>query len=710
MKLTMLFIVFSVAQSFGQWNLTGNSNATAASILGTTNSVVLNLATKNTKRLTIDTLGRIGIGTTTPTNILTVKGAGSTPAPSWVSAGAPLFVGFGETAIGNADYILSMAGSSANARPVFIGRKGRGTLAAPGVVANNDFLMSFLSSGYDGAAFQNPAGIDFYVDGTPSAGSVPARISFVTGSNSATRLERLKIGSTGNISFNNTQLYVQQSNGGAIGIGTTSPNASALVDMTSSNKGMLSPRMTKAQRLAILSPAVGLLLYQTDDVSGFYIYNNGWKTIRAIDSVNVFLGYRSGDAISNTFANTSVGNYSLQYLTTGTNNTATGYQALNATTVGFENAAFGAGALAINDSGNYNSAFGNISMPSNRTGNYNSSVGYYSLFLQNGNNNSALGFSAGDYTNGSSEGTFLGTLTQAGDNLSNITAVGYGATVTGSNAVRIGNTSVTSIGGQVGWSNFSDGRFKKNVKENVPGLEFITKLRPVTYNLDVSGIDNAFEATKANSNKHPKPQPSATDIKAKETKEKIIYSGFIAQDVEKTAKELNYDFSGVDVPKNKNDFYGLRYSEFVMPLVKSVQELNKMSNEKDEVIQSQNKRITDLEDRLTKLESLLINGKVASNTKEQNINLTSATLEQNVPNPPLNHNTKISYNIPLGSNNAELVVTNIDGKKVRAIKLNNTGNGVLNINTSGLSAGTYSYTLYVNGRMVETKKMIVSAN
>jgi hypothetical protein len=145
--------------------------------------------------------GKVGIGTgatAVPAGTLTVKGSGGVPASSWVSAGAPLFVGYGETTIGNADYILNMGAAAANARPVFVGRRSRGTLAAPTVVSNNDFLMSFLASGYDGTAFQNPAGIDFYVDGVPTAGSVPARISFVTGANS-TRAERFKIGSNGDV-------------------------------------------------------------------------------------------------------------------------------------------------------------------------------------------------------------------------------------------------------------------------------------------------------------------------------------------------------------------------------------------------------------------------------------------------------------------------------------------------------------------------------
>ena len=56
-------------------------------------------------------------------------------------------------------------------------------------------------------------------------------------------------------------------------------------------------------------------------------------------------------------------------------------------------------------------------------------------------------------------------------------------------------------------------------------------------------------------------------------------TGFIAQEVEKAANELGYDFSGVDKPKNKNDYYGLRYAEFVVPLVKAMQEQQNMIEE-----------------------------------------------------------------------------------------------------------------------------------
>lgn len=67
----------------------------------------------------------------------------------------------------------------------------------------------------------------------------------------------------------------------SVGIGATSftPNASSILEIQSTNKGMLIPRMTEAQRLAIASPAAGLLVYQASSDSGFYFYNGtAWRT------------------------------------------------------------------------------------------------------------------------------------------------------------------------------------------------------------------------------------------------------------------------------------------------------------------------------------------------------------------------------------------------------------------------------------------------
>jgi hypothetical protein len=67
-----------------------------------------------------------------------------------------------------------------------------------------------------------------------------------------------------------------------VGVGTTTPSPSAALDVSSSSKGMLVPRMLEAQRTAIIAPAPGLLVYQTNPPIGFYYYNNGWIYINSV--------------------------------------------------------------------------------------------------------------------------------------------------------------------------------------------------------------------------------------------------------------------------------------------------------------------------------------------------------------------------------------------------------------------------------------------
>ena len=71
---------------------------------------------------------------------------------------------------------------------------------------------------------------------------------------------------------------------GNVGIGTASPVASAKLDITSTTQGFLPPRMTAAQRGAISSPAIGLVVYQTDGNEGLWIYTNGngWKALAIV--------------------------------------------------------------------------------------------------------------------------------------------------------------------------------------------------------------------------------------------------------------------------------------------------------------------------------------------------------------------------------------------------------------------------------------------
>lgn len=64
-----------------------------------------------------------------------------------------------------------------------------------------------------------------------------------------------------------------------VGIGTANPDQSAQLEVVSTSKGVLIPRVTASQRNGINSPATGLLVYQTDGSAGFYFYDNGWQRL-----------------------------------------------------------------------------------------------------------------------------------------------------------------------------------------------------------------------------------------------------------------------------------------------------------------------------------------------------------------------------------------------------------------------------------------------
>lgn len=102
-------------------------------------------------------------------------------------------------------------------------------------------------------------------------------------------------------------LVLQASVYAQVGIGTTTPNSSAVVDISATDKGLLIPQMTAAQRTAIANPATGLLVIQTDEPAGFY-YNAGtpaapnWLNLSAYklqQNINTNGQFISGDG-SNT--------------------------------------------------------------------------------------------------------------------------------------------------------------------------------------------------------------------------------------------------------------------------------------------------------------------------------------------------------------------------------------------------------------------------
>jgi len=279
------------------------------------------------------------------------------------------------------------------------------------------------------------------------------------------------------------------------------------------------------------------------------------------DGSSIFIGVDAGlhdDSSDN--RNVGVGFHALYTNSTGYDNVAYGYNALNANTTGYRNLANGYRSLNGNTSGYHNVASGYTALYNNTTGHDNTAIGYSAF--------------------------------SSGTNYNNSTALGNDAEPGASNTIRLGNSSVSTIGGYANWSNVSDGRFKTRVKEDVAGLEFIMKLRPVTYQLDMDAIAR-FNKTPENLRLQESERLKATEIQ----------SGFIAQEVEVAAQSIGYDFHGVDKPKNATSHYGLRYAEFVVPLVKGMQEQqNTVQKQQTEIelLQEQNRLLIERIDKLEK--------------------------------------------------------------------------------------------------------------
>lgn len=265
------------------------------------------------------------------------------------------------------------------------------------------------------------------------------------------------------------------------------------------------------------------------------------------------------DALVNNLAyfNTAVGDAALMSNVSGQGNTAIGQNALINNINGEENAAGGHASMLYNESGSYNTAFGTNSLYGNITGVSNNAFGDAALYNSTGDNNTAVGAAALGILTLGSQNTAIGNFADVQDEytvhygcstppcaISNATAIGYNAKVLRSNAVRIGNTAVQEIGGQVAWSNLSDIRGKKDIQDINFGLDFINSLRPVEYKLKDGNDRKDF--------------------------------GFIAQDIEAL---LGTEYNVLGIGGDANRSLSLRYTDFIAPMVKAMQEQQQIIEE-----------------------------------------------------------------------------------------------------------------------------------
>jgi len=330
--------------------------------------------------------------------------------------------------------------------------------------------------------------------------------------------------------------------GVAINEDDSDPDASAMLDVKSNDKGVLIPRMTQAQRIAIASPATGLLVYQTDGVEGFWFRESGgWVSLSGGATLPISASDISGGTLVN-----SVLDADLQDLADGSlsgNVVGSGISASNIT----------AGTLSVNRydayndlevSGRLDNTAGTDLLTRSQTdsryinegdiisvesGDYLEFAGGALDYRFRYVNSTGQSFSLESFNTSTSATT---TILRLSDPL-----LGPPALIPGSNGgAELGNSftrwsTVYAVNGTI---NTSDLRLKKNVVDINYGLEHILKLRPVNYEW----------------------KDNSSGVKL----------GMIAQEVSKIIPEV------VHIGKDIDHTYGINYSELIPVLVKAIQE------------------------------------------------------------------------------------------------------------------------------------------
>ncbi len=233
----------------------------------------------------------------------------------------------------------------------------------------------------------------------------------------------------------------------SVGIGTASPDSSAVLDVSGTTKGLLIPRMSSTDRQNIVDPAKGLMVYDTTNTAFYYFTGTGWLELLAgsVDQIadsdgdtkiqveesadediirfdlggTEFFRMDSGRIdVVNTGGNVFLGDQAgVNGYGSDQRNTGIGANALTSTTSGWRNTAVGWGALRDNLTGGYNTVLGFVAGYSNQSGYNNTIVGAYAQYLSGGNNNVSIGRYAG-YHAGSGN-VFLGDSAgkdESGDN------------------------------------------------------------------------------------------------------------------------------------------------------------------------------------------------------------------------------------------------------------------------------------------------------
>src|SRR6266542_3283026 len=179
--------------------------------------------------------------------------------------------------------------------------------------------------------------------------------------------------------------------------------------------------------------------------------------------------------------------------------------------------------------------------------------------------------------------------------------------------------------------------------------------------------------------------------------------GMIAQEVEKIFPEVVYHNK---MDGSEKDYYAMNYSAFGVLAIKAIQEQQQKITTLEDRIAEQQVIINDLKSSIDQLRQLISSGSQASSLDSKTTELSGARLIQNAPNP-FRESTSINYYLPQNKNNATIEIVSANGQLIKSITLTQKGNGQISLNAGELSAGTYFYTLKVEGVKVDSKQMVL---
>lgn len=415
-----------------------------------------------------------------------------------------------------------------------------------------------------------------------------------------------------------------------------------------------------------LSIGIGTGLNKTENT----LYQNtfiGWNAgfFNDIGNSNTFIGSQAGRNNIDGHSNVFIGMRTGQSNKSGGLNVFVGQNAGADNTDGHRNTFIGWNTGPNNTIGLYNTFIGQLAGGQNLIGNFNTNIGARAGQLnESGSENVFIGMDSGTENISGNYNVFIGNRSNSISPIdSNVVAIGHSAIVNKSNKIRLGNTSISEIEGQVNYSTVSDKRLKKRIKNNQLGLDFIKSIRTVSYQM-------------------------------KDGHEGIYYTGFLAQDIEKILNKSEQNFSGLIKPRNDKDYYSLRYAEFVVPLTKAVQEqqalIDDLENENKEFKEMFLRQQQDINALKTIINQLSENSPI--NT------VTNPVVLKTNPNP-FGESAQIIYKIPNIFLSASIQIFTLNGQLVDTFELDtNKGEVVFH---RGNRTGSFRVLLIADGKILQ---------